>query len=298
MLVTSNPEQFFEFCAVDRQLSPYTVRAYRSDLADYVRWLGKQRPAFQSVVDGLKAYLQDMTAERRLAAATIRRRLACLRAYFRWACREDHSTDPFREWHPVLPRRRRLPRSLSKAEAKFLMSGARSSCEDEMLHVSISLMISTGLRVGELCKLRAEDVSPEGDVLRVYGKGSRDRIAYVADAHLRGSLSRIAKIRREAGGAVATLFLNRRGSPIRAQSIRSKLRKFAGKAGIVRRVTPHMLRHTAATLLIENGVDIRYVQRLLGHSTIATTEIYTHICDEALRTTLERADVLGGLGMR
>jgi integrase/recombinase XerD len=83
---------------------------------------------------------------------------------------------------------------------------------------------------------------------------------------------------------------------MRPQSIRARLRRHAGLAGVARRVTPHMLRHTAATLLIETGVDIRFVQRLLGHSSIATTEIYTHVSDEALRTTLERANVLAMLG--
>jgi len=96
-------------------------------------------------------------------------------------------------------------------------------------------------------------------------------------------------------GRCGALFVNRSSSPMKPQSIRSKLRKYATNIGIVRRVTPHMLRHTAATLLIEKGVDIRFVQRLLGHSSIATTEIYTHVSDEALRTTLERADVLGAL---
>ena len=94
------------------------------------------------------------------------------------------------------------------------------------------------------------------------------------------------------------LFVNRYGSPMRPQSVRSKLRRLANDAGLARRVTPHMLRHTAATLLIETGVDIRFVQRLLGHSSIATTEIYTHVSDEALRATLERADVLGTLSSR
>jgi site-specific recombinase XerD len=169
---------------------------------------------------------------------------------------------------------------------------------DETLDVTIRLMISTGLRVGEVCRLRVEDISPDGLSLRVHGKGSRDRVAYVSDTTLRTDLSKIFKRRRIDAGSSAALFLNRRGFPIRPQSIRSKLRKVAGDAGIARRVTPHMLRHTAATLLIETGVDIRFVQRLLGHASIATTEIYTHISDEALRATLERADVLGVLNTR
>ena len=153
-------------------------------------------------------------------------------------------------------------------------------------------MLSTGIRVGELCKLRVEDVSPEGGSLRIQGKGSRDRVAYICDAGLRDELRRTVKARQQTVGRQASLFLNRYGLPMRPQSVRSRLRRYADEVGIARRITPHMLRHTAATLLIETGVDIRFVQRLLGHSSIATTEIYTHVSDEALRTTLERADVL------
>jgi len=134
-------------------------------------------------------------------------------------------------------------------------------------------------------------------MLRIHGKGSRDRVAYVADAALRHELKQLGAARRKAGG-VNALFVNRHGLQMRPQSIRSKLRREAVALGLTRRVTPHMLRHTAATLLIETGVDIRFVQRLLGHSSIATTEIYTHVSDEALRTTLERANVLGALAPR
>jgi site-specific recombinase XerD len=104
--------------------------------------------------------------------------------------------------------------------------------------------------------------------------------------------------RREPGAADLRLFVNRHGLPLRPQSVRAKLRRQAAASGLARRITPHMLRHTAATLLIETGVDIRFVQRLLGHASIATTELYTHVTDEALRATLERADVLGGVSPR
>lgn len=139
-------------------------------------------------------------------------------------------------------------------------------------------------------------MSPDGASLRVHGKGSRDRMAYVTDAGLRAELRQMIDARRQRGAAAGALFLNRLGAPMKPQSIRTQLRRFAREAGIARRVTPHMLRHTAATLLIETGVDIRFVQRLLGHSSIATTEIYTHVSDEALRTTLERANVLAVVG--
>jgi integrase/recombinase XerD len=153
-------------------------------------------------------------------------------------------------------------------------------------------MVATGIRVGELCKLRVQDASPDALSLRVHGKGSRDRVVYVTDVALRADLTSLMAARRRQGGIATSIFINRVGSDLRPQSIRSGLRRAAENLGLTRRVTPHMLRHTAATLLIETGVDIRIVQRLLGHSSIATTELYTHVSDEALRTTLERANVL------
>jgi integrase/recombinase XerD len=120
-------------------------------------------------------------------------------------------------------------------------------------------------------------------------------MAYIGDSALRTELWQLVRNRRQSEDQSGALFLNRYQLPIKPQSVRSKLRRYAGEIGFARRITPHMLRHTAATLLIETGVDIRFVQRLLGHSSIATTEIYTHVSDESLRTTLERADILGTL---
>jgi integrase/recombinase XerD len=108
-------------------------------------------------------------------------------------------------------------------------------------------------------------------------------------------LRHIARDGRKCRDLVRTLFVNSHGARMRPQSIRSKLQRCCAEGGLARRITPHMLRHTAATLLIESGVDIRFVQRLLGHSSIATTEIYTHVSDEALRTILQKADILSTL---
>jgi site-specific recombinase XerD len=154
------------------------------------------------------------------------------------------------------------------------------------------------IRVGELCKLRVDDLSSDGSTVRIHGKGSRDRVAYVSDPALRRELCILVQERQRIEGSCDALFVNRFGSIMKPQSIRSRLRRRGIEVGLSRRVTPHMLRHTAATLLIETGVDIRFVQRLLGHSSIATTEIYTHVSDEALRITLERADVLATLAQR
>jgi integrase/recombinase XerD len=281
---------FLNFCAVERQLSSHTCSAYKSDLSDFQCWLRVQQKTSCST-DDLKLYLEDMVG-RKLAIATMRRRLACLRAFFRWQAERSDMPDPFTGWRPALPRPRRLPRTLSRPEAKFLLTGTHRYAADTILVLGVRLMISGGMRVGELCGLRLEDVSPDGETLRIHGKGSRDRVVFVSDTTLRRDLSAFLRARRKQAAAGAPLLLNARGAPLRPASLRAKLRRAAGEVGIGRRVTPHMLRHTAATLLIETGVDIRFVQRLLGHSSIATTEIYTHVSDQALKATLERADVL------
>jgi site-specific recombinase XerD len=297
-------DDFLRFCSVERQLSRHTVQAYTSDLADFRKWLPAETKIGDVSEVVLRDYLSDMLGERKLAVATVRRRFACLRAFFRRLVELDQSPDPFASFRLRLPRRKRLPRTLSHPEVTSLLkslgcAGTSPAGEcDEVLPIAIRLMVSTGVRVGELCRLRIEDVSSDGTSLRVHGKGSRDRIAYISDLALRRDLKRIVRQRQQAGDGYEALFLNHLGFPIRTQSIRSKLRRYARELGLARRITPHMLRHTAATLLIETGVDIRFVQRLLGHSSIATTEIYTHVSDEALRATLERADVLGALAQR
>jgi integrase/recombinase XerD len=294
--------EFLRFCAVERQLSVHTIQAYACDLADFGKWLSSNARRSEISSDLLKQYLEYMVRERKLAISTVRRRLACLRAFSRRQASMGNASDPFTGWQLQLPRRKRLPRALSRNETSSLLSALESSGMatqrrgDMSFRIAIRLMVSTGVRVGELCKLRLDDVSPDGSTLRIHGKGSRDRIAYVTDAFLRRDLCLLVQSKRQKGEPEKVLFENRCGSAMRPQSIRTRLSRHANESGLARHVTPHMLRHTAATLLIETGVDIRFVQRLLGHSSIATTEIYTHVSDEALRVTLERANILSALG--
>jgi len=301
MNVGKSAKLFLDYCTVERQLSENTLQAYAYDLADFRKWLPKRCNLLTIKMETLRDYLEEMKGERELSAATIRRRMACLRSFFRFLADEGRIADPFVGWRLKLPRRKRLPRALSRDETSTLLASSRNSGRAKKpgvappLCTEISLMISTGIRVGELCKIQIGDVSQDGSTLRIHGKGSRDRIVYVTNAKLRTELRKLVAFRQRLLGGPGALFVNRRGANLRPHSFRSKLHSFAGKVGLQRRVTPHMLRHTAATLLIESGVDIRIVQRLLGHSSIATTEIYTHVSDNALRATLERANILSEL---
>lgn len=290
-------DEFLRYCAVERQFSANTLDAYRHDLADFGSWLATIENAEVVTTDTVKAYLEQMVGQRKLAVATVRRRVACLRAFFRIMAERNRLPDPFVGWRLTLPRRKRLPRALSRGEVACLLSHSAVEPDhmrrlDAQFVTAVRLMVVTGVRVSELCKLCIEDVAHDGGSIRVHGKGSRDRIAYIADLSFRRELQSLVDFRKQTEGMRAPVFINRRGSRLQPQSLRLKLHQAAKVVGLARRVTPHMLRHTAATLLIETGADIRIVQRLLGHSSIATTEIYTHVSDEALRTTLERSNVL------
>jgi len=296
-------ESFLRYCAVERRLSENTIQAYTCDLADFEAWRAASTLTGEISTETLKTYLDVMVAERKLAPATVRRRIACLRAFFRRAAEMSEVPDPFSNWRLRLPKRKRLPRALSRGEVVSLLTHTRGTHVgpdgvEGQLATAIRLMVATGVRVGELCKLRVDDISPDGASLRVHGKGSRDRVAYIADLAFRAELQALVALRRRTDGTNGALFINRSGARLKPQSIRTKLRHVAEAAGLARRVTPHMLRHTAATLLIETGVDIRIVQRLLGHSSIATTEIYTHVSDHTLRSTLERANILQTLAIQ
>jgi integrase/recombinase XerD len=293
-------KKFMDHCAVERQLSQNTLLGYRSDLADFGRWLPSPQAVKAITTETLRGYLESMVRQRKLAASTVRRRLMSLRSFFRYLNDSGEAADPFTGWRLKLPRPLHLPRTLSRDETTSLLDAARRDTAGTSLRVSahgteVCLMISTGIRVGELCKIQVGDVSHDASRLRIHGKGSRDRIVYVTNPDLRADLRILASFRKKAFGNSGPLFVNRNGRRMQRDSFALQLRRFAWIAGLQRRVTPHMLRHTAATLLIESAVDIRIVQRMLGHSSIATTEIYTHVSDETLRSTLERANVLGAL---
>jgi len=295
MSFPSLQEAFLNYCEVERRMSRFSVAAYGNDLSDFRRWLPVGHVPSQTTSEDLKGYLANMVSDRGLSPATVRRRMACLRSFFRWSSDASGAASPFVGWQPKLPRRRRLRRTLSRPESIALIGATVGEAQDAsgQMKLAVRLTVATGIRVGELCGLRPQDVSSDCCSIRIHGKGSRDRVVYLADPLLLQALAKLLAIRRSQGSS--SLLVNRLGRAMRSQSVRSSLRRIAAAGGVQRRVTPHMLRHTAATLLIETGVDIRFVQRLLGHSSIATTEIYTHVSDQALRSTLERANVLGGL---
>ncbi|MEF2074438.1 tyrosine-type recombinase/integrase [Consotaella aegiceratis] len=284
-------EAFVFHCEVERNLAGYTVRSYRCDLKDFFSYSPVRDVEDCLSVRVLKGYLAHMVeADRPLSAATVRRRFATLRGFARFAAKTYGLKDPFHDWGPAIKRARRLPRAISADEVRTLIADDRGATSTDVETTFAVLLISaTGLRVSELCSIRRQDIAADGSAIHICGKGARDRVVYISDPSLKREI-----VRRKLAGRYTNDFLlvNGRGTRLDPQSLRRRLHKLHASRGIDRNITPHMLRHTAATLLIEQGTDIRFVQRLLGHASIATTEIYTHVTDVALKRAITEANVV------
>jgi integrase/recombinase XerD len=295
LVTTESAAAYVRRLKAARDPSEHTLRAYASDLKDYGRFLATRRLCARRG-ETVLAYASHLTAERHAAPRTLRRRMACLRGFYKDLVRSGAiDCSPFRDLDMQLPRARQLPRTLTRAETRRLVARARRDCAGpgplsaKAFPAALLLLISTGLRVGELVGLRPSDFDPDQGGLHVLGKGRRERRVFVVDPALRRLVARLA---RRPGAA--SLFAPD-GRAWSTEAVRRALRRFAEEAGVERRVTPHMLRHSCATLLLEDGVDLRVLQRLLGHENIATTALYAHVGDSGLRRALEKASLLSAL---
>ena len=284
---------YLDRCRNVRRLSPHTISAYENDLAQFAARLSKKVGLTAAAI---RACLSRIAEDRRLAPRTVKRRIASVRAFLR-AVDQPLALETFGTWKLSIRTPAQLPRAIDRANLGTLLRGARTQQREghgrhDDTHLCLSLLAATGLRVSELCALRVGSVKPHSGEIIVSGKGSRERVVIVANSRVRKQLA--DRILAVAGNAQsdAPLFRNSRGRPMTPQCLRLRLHSLVRRSGIGGAITPHMLRHTAATLLLEEGVDIRFVQRLLGHASIATTQIYTHVSDTALRGALERADVM------
>jgi integrase/recombinase XerD len=298
---------YLRWLAVTRNLSLHTLRAYASDLEVLERDMGHASPDPLSP-DALLDFLERQRTSG-LCASTIRRRACSIRGYCAWLVEEDLlASNPWDAIRLNLRRERPLPRLVPSHELRLLLALLSTEAgldqskgvlfTDERAGpattlLSVVLMIATGARVGELVAVLDCDIDIPNRQLRVHGKGSRDRQVYLSNDWVSGLVESYFDLRARLGITQATLLFNRHSHPMTTSALRARVAAAGARAGLGRRVTPHMLRHSAATELLEAGVDIRYVQRLLGHASVSTTEIYTHVTDRALRRVVTQADVLG-----
>jgi integrase/recombinase XerC len=285
--MTDSLEAFLRHLAVERNASPHTLRSYRVDLTDFQRFLTARGVAGLAAADAraVRAWLTALHA-RRLAPASIGRKLAAVRSYCRFLVRRGAlERNPAREVRgPRQPRK--LVGFLPIDEAAELVGGRAVRGAARARDVAIlELLYACGLRVSELSGLDVDALDRAEGTVRVIGKGRKERIVPYGGPAAR-ALDGWLSMRGEARGP---LFTNARGSRLGPRSIHTIVHRSARGAGITRRVSPHTLRHSFATHLLDGGADLRMIQELLGHSRLSTTQRYTHVAAEQLMKVYDRA---------
>ncbi len=291
-------EDFLQYLRHERGQSAHTQKTYAGLLNKFTAWAEKQYLGDwkQVQLSHLMKFLQhereravaheDKGSARRLSSESIYVEIAALRAFFRFA--ENEKLLPLNVAENLsLPRKwKRLPKSLTIAEIdKFLKAEEpttpKSLCDDAILE----LAYASGLRLAELCNLRLEQLHLEAGFINVIGKGNKERVVPVGKNAVT-SLNRYIESGRAkliTPKSPANVFLTSRGTPFATVTMWLRIKNRVRRAGISRNVTPHMLRHSFATHLLEHGADLRVIQELLGHASISTTEIYTHVAGNKLR---------------
>jgi site-specific recombinase XerD len=301
-------EEYGRWLLVTRDLSPHTLRAYNTDLATFEQYLGARTAVSKIDRDCLTAFIEQQQALG-LSPRSIRRRASGVRGFCRWLLsRRLLDDDPWVGTTVAVGRSRKLPRIVSTGDLDRLVGYLRRAAgvgagwqsheavgrpHETTTLLAVALMIATGVRVHEVVGIECQDIDLAGRSIRIVGKGRRERHVFLTNDWITDLTAAYIRTREALELEHRSLLFNRRYGPLTPSAMRTRLRKVADDAGVRTRVTPHMLRHTAATQLMEAGVDIRFIQRLLGHASLTTTEIYTHVSDRALMRVVSDADVLG-----
>ncbi len=285
-------DDYLTHLRVERRLAGHTIESYARDLARLAAWAassGGRQPAALTRED-LEAFVRDLLSSG-LSPRSVARLVACIRGYYRHLVRESRldasPADDLRAARPWPS----LPRYLSEEEVERLLAQPDVSTPAGVRdRTMIELLYATGLRVSELVGIRASDVNVAAGYLACTGKGDKQRLVPVGD-------EATAWIRRYLGGArgalthgrtAATLFVNARGGPLSRVGFWKILKGYGRQAGLRRDLSPHVLRHSFATHLLDHGADLRAIQLMLGHADLSTTQIYTHVLEARMRAIYDR----------
>lgn len=293
---------FLSHLDVSRGLSPHTLRAYQSDIAHFQEWLpgfmaerGQEGISGTSLHDLPSAYISHLSALN-LSKTSMARKGSAIKSFFKFLMKDRYFKEndlPLIFPRPKLPRR--LPEFLSPDEIQTLLTAVARTPNSPLKlrnRAIIELLFSSGIRVGELIALNWEHVQWEQAEFRILGKGNRERMAFASQRAM-DALSAYADSWEELGGKPSAfndpLFLNKDGGRLNVRSVHRLLNELGQAAGLDKPIHPHVFRHSFATHLLNHGVDLRIVQELLGHISIRSTQIYTHISTERLKRAYLKA---------
>lgn len=290
-------DAYLRHVSIERGLSVNTIAAYRRDLDAYLSWLGQHDVVTVEAVtvENVRAYIQHLheRADTPLTATSRARVLSSVRGFHRFLLEDGiATTDPtLGLTPPKLPKR--LPKALSIADVEALLDACAG--EDEVSirdRAVLELLYATGARITEIVSLNVDDITDAEGMVRVRGKGNKQRLVPVgsyARTALDAYLVRVRPVFSARGSSTPALFLGPRGARMSRQSAWLVIQSAAERAHLAGHVSPHSLRHSFATHLLNGGADVRVVQELLGHSSVATTQIYTLVTADALRESYQLA---------
>lgn len=276
--------EYLNYCEYRKQLNFKTIKAYKIDLNQYNSFcLDISDPFSKKAVD---SYITELF--KHYKSKSVKRKIASLKAFFHYLeYMEFLAQNPFDKLDVYFREAKLLPKTISfHSIQKFLsvlyaqkmqtVSAYQFKCCLRDIAV-IELLFATGMRISELCSLKPSDIDLENNTVLIYGKGSKERILQLGNCEVISALATYQSTFKADISACGYFFVNKRKQKLSDQSVRFMINRYAALAGIEQHITPHMFRHSFATLLLEQDVDIRYIQKMLGHSSISTTEIYTHV---------------------
>lgn len=289
----SDLADFINYLTVEKGLADNTLKSYAADLNDFLLFLQKKGVNSWEEVNGevILIYLAKLR-KNKVASATLSRRISSLRSFFQFLTTEKRiNINPVANLKTPKTEKK-LPQVLSLQEIDILLSQPDLSKPQGLRDKAIlEVLYSTGLRISELTLLNLDSINLEDGYLRCFGKGSRERILPLGELACQALKDYLEKGRHKLlkNAREEALFINRQGKRLTRQGCWKIIKFYAKKAGFTKDITPHTLRHSFATHLLENGADLRVVQELLGHLDITTTQLYTHLTTKHLREVYDKA---------
>ncbi len=279
-----------------RGLSCHTIRAYTTDLYSFSAHIGNQHAITSIDKAKLNPWIEFLQINYKPRSA--KRKIAVVKSMFNWLVLEDYlETNPFMKIKTNIQQPTSLPKNIPKHLLDKLFNSLSYLLEDptksafqihniQTMHLALMLLITTGIRVSELCSIQLQDIDFYSSTIRIRGKGNRERNVFLTAESVSNCATAYTEFRKKIGVSHDYLLTTPAGRIVTPAFVRYHLNRYVNKYNLGEKITPHMFRHTTATSLLDRGVNIRHVQKLLGHSNINTTVIYTHVSDVGLKNAV------------
>lgn len=299
-------DKFLHYCNVHRKLSPLSIRSYGFDLNIFLKYLEDQEPPITLCSSVTKHVLESYldVVSQKYAVKTIKRKLACIHSFFNYLEYDEIiKKNPFEKFQLHMKEGFRLPKTMVLREVDLILKAAYNQNTrgpgEEFTRIRdaaiLELLFAGGLRVSELCSLTFSDLDENNSTLHIHGKGNKERTIYLENLEVINALNNYLDLRRSEDFDFPHLFTTKFHGPMSTQGVRNIVTKYTKIAGITKNITPHVFRHSFASLLLEEGVDIKFIQDFLGHSSISTTQIYLHTTSDKKREIMSKMHPRGKL---